>query len=117
MLYVSLLELSNEQKLVRLPMDLSKARTKVWLSKVELGPKFEFSALQGTDKAIFGWDDMDANDQAMLAAVVARLRREDAASQAMAGLFMEVAGDTVMADGYYRQAGPDLAPMIQASFK
>ncbi len=117
MLYVGLRELNNEKKLVQLPMNLSKARTKVWLSKVELGPKFEFTALQGTDKAVFGWEDMDANDQAMLAAVVARLRREDPVSQAVAGIFMEASGDTVMADRYYKQAGPDLAEKINSVFK
>ena len=116
MLYVALLELSNEKKLVQLPMDLSKARTKVWLSKVDLGPKFEFSALQGADKAVFSWEDLDADDQAMLAAVVARLRREDPVSQALAGIFMEAADNTVMADQYYKQAGPELAEKIDSIF-
>ena len=116
-LYVSLLELSNEQKLVRLPMDLSKARSKVWLSKVELGPKFEFSAMQGSHKAVFGWEDMDADDQAMLAAVVARLRAEDPVSQAVAGIYMEAAGDVEMADNYYKKAGPEFADKINSILK
>ncbi len=116
MLYVSLLELSNENKLIRLPMNLSKARAKVWLSKVELGHQFEFTALQGSQKAVFGWDDMTAGDQAMLAAVVARLRGDDPVAQAMAGIFMEAADNTAMADQYYKQAGAELTEKIESIF-
>jgi len=117
MTYVALLELSNSGQLVPLPMDLSKARAKVWLSRVEQGKKFEFSALQGSDKAVFTWDELNARDHAMLAAVVARLRRGDKTSQAVAGIYMELAGDTHMADRYYQSAGPDLAATIDSIFQ
>lgn len=117
MTYVALLELNNAKQLVELPMELSKARAKVWLSKVEHGEKFHFSALQGDSTAEFTWDELAAKDRAMLAAVVARLRREDKISQAVAGIYMELAGDVRMADRYYQQAGPELAETIETIFK
>ena len=52
----------------------------------------------------------------MLAAVVARLRREDPVAQAIAGIFMEAADNTVMADQYYKQAGPALVEKINSIF-
>lgn len=117
MLRVSLREMNNAGLLAPLPMELSKARTKVWLSEIDKDLKLHFKALQGESEAVFFWDELSHQDHAMLAALVARLRQDDAESQAMAGVYMEGAGDVTMAERYYKRAGAELADKINTIFE
>ncbi len=117
MVRLALRELSHAKQLSQLPITLSKARTKVWLEEVDTDLRFHFRAVEGDARATFGWDELNASDHAMLAAVAARFRKDNSESQALAGVYMEAIGDVGMADLYYRKAGPDFAENINKIFE
>jgi hypothetical protein len=116
-LFTALIDLSAAGELKPLPMDLSKATTKVWLAKVEAGGRLTFQALQGDKQAIFTYAEMTAEDRALLARLVARYRPEDQEAQATAGNFTELIGDTKNADSYYNDASDEIKERLDKMFE
>ena len=116
MLFIALLELSNQDQLTVLPFEFSKSSDKVWLAKVEKDKRLELAAPDGDRKQFFSWEDLTVEDRAMLAALVAHIREEDQESQAMACIFMKAAGKTEMANFYFKKAGSEMADKINAIF-
>ena len=117
MLLNALGELSNSGEIKPVPMDLSKATTNVWFAGMDSDAKLTFKAMRGDSAAAFAYNDLTKMDQAMLAALAAKFKSDDQQSQAMAGIFMEAAGDTSMADQYYKKAGDELAEKVQKIFE
>jgi hypothetical protein len=115
-LLMSLADLSYAGELKPLLMDFSKAKSKVWLSRVEEG-KLVFRAENGGHEAAFEFSELDLKDQVMLARLVARLKPEDGEALAQAGIYLEVSGETELADEYYGQAGEKFEPMLKSLFE
>jgi hypothetical protein len=116
-LLMALAELSYEKQLKPIPMSISKARSKVWLAKVESDAKLTFQAMQSDKQASFGFADLTVGDHALLSRLVARYRPSDKEAQATAGIYMELVGDTEVADKYYQKAGPEIEEKLEALFK
>lgn len=112
-----LAELSAARELKPLPMSISKARSRIWLAQVGSGAKLVFQAMEGSSQASFGFGELTAEDRAMLARLVAALRPHDADAQGAAGIYMEVIGQTDVADEYFRKAGPDFQEKLGKWFK
>ena len=110
-------ELSHSGELKPLPMTLSKARSKVRLSKIESDGSLTFSALIGDNKASFRLEELTPADHALLACLVARHRPASEEAQAQAGMLMEQAGNTQVADEYYQKVGEELREQIDGLFK
>ncbi|MCH7228175.1 DUF6288 domain-containing protein [Haloferula sp. A504] len=113
----TLIELSEAGSLEPLAMELSKARAKVWLAKVEDGGRLTFQALQSDRQAVFEYSELAAEDRTLLARLVARYRPEDVEAQATAGIFCEMIGDTKAADSYYEKAGTELKERLDRMFE
>jgi hypothetical protein len=113
----SLGELSHSGKLEAVPMAISKARTDVWLAKVESDGKLVFQAMQGEKQASFAFADLTKEDLALLSRLVARYRPDDGEAQAAAGLYMELTGDTKIADEYFEKAGEELTEKLGELFE
>ena len=116
-LLMALAELSSAKQLKAIPMTISKARSKVWLAKIESDSKLTFQAMQGSKQASFGLEDLTRSDHVLLSRLVARYRPDDQQAQATAGIYMEVSGDTVVADEYYKKAGPEMQEKLKALFE
>lgn len=115
-LFTALIDLSKAGELKPLPMELSKARAKVWLAKVEEGGRLTFQALEGEKQAEFAYADLTDEDRTMLARLVARYRPDDREAQATAGIYSELIGDTRTADGYYEKAGSEIQERMDGMF-
>lgn len=115
-LFTSLIDLSNAGELKPLPMAFSKARTKVWLAKVEAGGKLTFQALQSDKQAEFAYTDLTPEDRTLLARLVARYRPDDVEAQATAGIYSELIGDTRTADAYYAKVGTEMKEQLDKMF-
>jgi len=113
----SLAELSHSGKLKPLAMSLSKAQTKIWLSAVESDLKLTFQALRGTSKASFAFTDLTEADHVLLARLAAQLKPEDTEAQALAGIYVELSGDTTTADKYYARAGDEIQATLEQLFE
>jgi len=116
-LLFSLGELANSSELKALPMELSKAATKVWFAGVESDSKLTFRGLSGDSKASFAFDELSANDHTLLARLLAQLKPTDIEAQATAGVFLEISGDTTTADLYYARAGDEFAATLGELFE
>ena len=117
-LLMALAELSETKKLKPLPMSISKARVKVWLAKVERSDsKLTFQAMKGDKQASFGFVDLTADDRALLSRLVARYRPNDKDAQAIAGIYMEITGNTTVADEYYKKAGTEVHEKLKSLFE
>jgi len=110
-------ELSHAKELKQLPMSLSKASSKAWLAKVESDGKLTFQAMQGDKQASFAFADLTTEDLALLSRLVARHRPADNEAQAMAGIYMELTGDTGLADEFYEKAGPEFQEKLGELFE
>jgi len=106
-LLTALAELDHAGELAPMPIELSKAKGKVLFAGVAEDGKLLFRATAGESKATFGFGEMVAKDHALLAQLVAHHRASDAEAQAMAGLYLELSGDTAAADSYYGKAGEE----------
>ena len=109
--------LSQANELEPLPMNLSKARSKISLAKAESDGKLTFRALVGDKQASFDLADLTAPDRALLARLVARYRPSDRQAQASAGLYMEFIGNTKVADEYYKKVGAELKEQLDGLFE
>ena len=116
-LLATLAELSRADGLKSMPVNLSKATTKVWLAKIESDARLTFQAAGGERQASFAFSDLTAADHTLLALLVARLRPDDAEAQATAGIYLELSGDTRTANGYYQKAGPDFEAKLKDLFE
>jgi hypothetical protein len=116
-LVFTLADMHHAGELKPLPMDLSKARTKVVFAGIDPDWKLRFRAPQGEQSAAFALDQLAPADRTMLARLIASLRSGDAEAQAMAGIYLEVSGDTATADQYYARAGEPFAPVIERIFE
>jgi len=116
-LRITLADMTFAGELKPLPMDLSKARTKVVFAGVDPDWKLRFQAPQGGQSASFDFNELDRADITMLARLVANLRSGDPEAQAMAGLYMELSGDTAIADHYYARAGEEFGPLLEGVFE
>jgi hypothetical protein len=112
-----LAELSQAGQLQPLPMSLSKARAKVSLVKVGSDARLTFQGQDGGAPSSFALAELDAADHVMLARLVAHLKPDDAESQARAGIYLELSGDTRAADEYYQKAGARFEPILDELFQ
>jgi len=110
-------ELSQSNGLQRMPMKLSKASAKVWLARVGADGKLVFGALAGDKQASFDFSALTPEDHALLAQLAARLRPDDKEAQSMAGIYLEISGQTKEADDYFGKAGAELKEMSDALFE
>ena len=116
-LQMSLAKLSRDKKLKPLPMTISKAQAKVWLAKIETDSKLTFQAMKGDKQASFEFTDLTANDHALLSRLVARFQPENKEAQVTAGIYMEINGNTTVADEYYKKAGSEVKEKLEALFE
>lgn len=116
-LLLSLGELGNSEGLEPVPVQVSKAATKVRFMGVGKDSKLEFGALSGDSKASFAFGDLTAKDHAMLAVLLAKLKPADPEAQATAGIYLELIGDTAAADSYYEKAGEEFAATLGDLFQ
>jgi hypothetical protein len=116
-LLTALAELSHAGKLDPLPMDLTKARSKVTLIGVESDGRLVFQTPQGEHQASFTFGDLGTEDHVLLSRLVARLRPDDPEAQARAGIYLELGGQTGLADDYYEKAGPEFKATLEALFE
>ncbi|MBT8045218.1 MAG: hypothetical protein KJO79_09735 [Verrucomicrobiae bacterium] len=112
----ALAELSHANELKPQPINISKARSKVWLAKVEGDTKLTFQAMVGDKQAAFDFSDLTAKDHAVLARLVAHFRPDNHEALATAGIYSEITGDTKTADAYYEKAGSDVKGQIDKLF-
>lgn len=115
-LLVSLTELSYDGKVKPLQMDLSKARTKVVFKEVKAG-QLVFRAGSGEHEASFEFSDLEDEDKMNLARLVAQLKPEDGEANVQAGIYLELAGETKLADAYYERAGEEFKPLLDKLFE
>mgnify|MGYP000603629622 CR=1 FL=1 len=113
----ALAELSHADELKPKPISLSKARSKVWLAKVEGDTKLTFQATVGDKQAAFDFTDLTPKDHAALAQLVASYRPEDEMALVSAGIYSEVIGNTKRADAYYLKAGSGVKEKIDKLFE
>jgi hypothetical protein len=117
LLLATLADLSNASELKPLPISISKARSRIWLARIEGDAKLVFQAVEGTSQASFRFAELTADDRAMLARLVAALRPGDAEAQGAAGIYQEAIGRTDVADEYYGKAGPDFQEKLKNWFR
>ena len=115
-LIMSLGDLSYDKQLKPLQMDLSFARTKVWLRSFKDGKLF-FRAGSSEHEKAFEFADLTEADKLKLARLVAQLKPDDGEANVQAGIYLELAGETKLADGYYEQAGEEFKPLLEQLFK
>lgn len=108
--------LSQSGNLDPLPMELSKASSRVALVSVG-GGRLTFQALGSPHQASFSPEELSAEDHATLARLAARMLPENAEAALLAGVYLEIAGDTPLADEYFQQAGADFESVITAIFE
>lgn len=116
-LITALAELGQAGELKPLPMSLSKAETKVHLLKVGSDARLTFQNHDGGRQTSYALGELSAADHALLARLVARLKPDDAESQARAGIYLELGGDTRLADEYYKKAGSRFEPILKELFE
>jgi hypothetical protein len=116
-LVFTLANMAHANELKELPMDLSKASSKVVFAGIEADWKLRFRAPNSDASAAFALDELVLADRTMLARLVASLRSGDPEAQAMAGLYMELSGETDIADAYYARSGEEFAPVIEKIFE
>ncbi|MFO8028070.1 MAG: DUF6288 domain-containing protein [Opitutales bacterium] len=108
--------LSADQKLEPLLIDLSKARTKVWLKEVN-GQKLVFSDSRSEHEAIFEYGDLNNGDKLNLARLVAQLRPDSKGINVLAGVYLELEGETELADAYYERADENSKRLLEYVFE
>jgi hypothetical protein len=116
-LITALAELGQAGELKPLPMSLSKASEKVSLVKVGSDARLTFQDLQGGKQSSFALNELSAADHVLLSRLVAHLKPDDAESQARAGIYLELSGDTRTADEYYKKAGTQFEPILKELFE
>ena len=112
----ALAELSHANELKPQPVTVSKARSKVWLAKVDV-TKLTFQAMTGDKQAIFDFADLTGKDLAVLAKLVASYRPDNKEALVSAGVYSEISGDTKAADAYYTKAGSEVKALIDKLFE
>ena len=113
----ALAALSRNNELKPHPVSLSKARGKVWLTKVESPTKLTFQALVGDKQAAFDFTDLTTKDHAVLAALIATHQPENKEALASAGIYSEIIGDTKTADAYYQKVDSKVKANIDQFFE
>ena len=115
-LLAALSELGRNSQLEPLPMQLSKATARVWLAGVASDQTLTFKAAEGEAEASFKFDELNTEDKAWLARLVARQRPSDREAQGRAGIYLELSGDTRVADQYYDRAGEQFKALVAEEF-
>ena len=116
-LLAALTELGRNNQLEQLLMPLSTASGRVWLAQVNADQTLTFKAAEGGFQASFKLSDFNMQDKSWLARLVARQRPEDREAQARAGIYMELSGDTRVADQYFNQAGEHFKTLLADEFE
>lgn len=116
-LITALAELGQAGELKPLPMSLSKAGAKVSLIKVESDARLTFQDHEGGKQSSYALNELSAADHVLLSRLVAHLKPDDAESQARAGIYLELSGDTHTADEYYKKAGVQFEPILKELFE
>ncbi len=115
-LQTSLVQLSEKGYLTEVPMQLSITRGAVWLQQAAEGGVLTFG-LVGSDRvAEVPWRSLTTSDQAILAALVATLRKESSDAQALAGVYLEHAGSVRQADAFFAKADEDSRKKLERLF-
>lgn len=113
----SLGELNLAGSLKPLPMDLANREGKFRLVKVASDAHLTFQPDSAGEPLVVLFSDLAESDRALLSRLVARLNPTSGEAQILAGIHMELAGETTLADDYYRQAGQAFKPMLDALFE
>ncbi|MFK7852265.1 MAG: DUF6288 domain-containing protein [Akkermansiaceae bacterium] len=116
-LLTSLGEISKEGKLEPVALQISKARTPVWLARVEEDWKLTFQGMKSDKQASFGFADLNAKDHALLSQLVAKHRSSDMEALGTAGIFSELSGDTALADQYFDKIAPEMVEKLGELFE
>lgn len=56
-------------------------------------------------------------DHALLSRLVTRMRSEDPEAHAMAGIYLELSGDTRLADEHFQKAGAEITEILGSLFE
>jgi hypothetical protein len=113
----SLAEISQAKKFQDQPMDLSKANGKVSLETIRSDGKLVFKAPTPDKSMVFEFSELTLADHALLARLAAYLRPNDPEAQALAGVYMEITGQTDAAEKYYTTAGSELRKVCDTWFE
>jgi hypothetical protein len=116
-LLIALGELNQSGKLAANPMEITQAHHKVLLAGVNTDGGLRFRSPEGDWEESFDLDELAPEDHALLSRLVASLQPDVPEAQARAGIYMEINGNTRLADEYYRKAGPEFQPMLKALFE
>lgn len=87
------------------------------LVKVASDAHLTFQPDSAGEPLVVLFSDLAESDRALLSRLVARLNPTSGEAQILAGIQMELAGETTLADDYYRQAGQAFKPMLDALFE
>jgi hypothetical protein len=111
------LERLNSQKMLQpLLIDFSKARTKVWLKEIK-GQKLVFSSGQGEHEAEFEYADLNNQDKVNLSRMAAQITPDNNGINVLAGIYLEIEGETELADAYYERADEKSKMLLKAVFE
>lgn len=116
-LVMALAELGQTGALKPLPMSLSITQAKVKLVKVQSDRRLVFQSMTSDSQSAFALDDMNLADHALLARLVSHLRPDDAEAKAMAGIYLELSGQTNVADDFFGKAGEGMKEVTDKVFE
>lgn len=109
--------LDEKDALKRVPLRISVTRSQVWLAQADEGGELVFRLVEGEHAAAVPWTDLVAADRATLALLVATLRPDSQDAQALAGVYLELAGRVPQADRYYEKAGETSSAKFEQLFE
>lgn len=87
-----------------------------WERTIEAGER-AFQAPGSDHQASFAFSELSSADHVKLSILAASLRPDDVETQATAGIYLELSGDTPAADGYYQKAGPAFEATLEELFE
>ncbi|PXA05096.1 hypothetical protein DDZ13_03795 [Coraliomargarita sinensis] len=111
------LERLNSKKMLQpLLIDFSKARKKVWLKEIK-DQKLIFSSAKGEHEAAFEYTDLNNQDKVNLSRMAAQITPDNGGINVLAGIFLEIEGETELADAYYERADEKSKALLKAVFE
>ncbi|MFU8781183.1 MAG: DUF6288 domain-containing protein [Kiritimatiellia bacterium] len=108
--------LSESGGLTPVPLSMAFTSRRVLLKSVSSEGVLEFQLAEGSDVAEIAWSSMSHADRALLAVLVAHLRKDSTDAQAMAGVYLETLAQVEQADAYYAEADEASRRKLQSLF-
>ena len=106
----------KKETLKTVPLSLSVATQKMWLSGIDDKRRLMFRELTEDKQMEFEWEDFTDDDKALLAKLVAAYVNDSTDAQAMAGAYMEIVGDFYGARKFYSKSDNDSRKKFNALF-